>query len=131
MAAKRIVVQCIEIADTVGSLQALLTDAAEAGVDLQCFTAFSAGGGKGQVCLSAKEPAGLADCLKQTGIEATEAAGFIVGGDDTIGAAAKALKGLADAGINGKAGAAIVCGEQYHMLIVVDAADADAAVDVL
>ena len=131
MAAKRIIVQCIEIADTAGSLQALLADIAEAGVDLQCFTAFSAGGGKGQACLSAKEPAGLTDCLKQAEIEATEAAGFIVGGDDTAGAAAKALKGLADAGINGKAGAAMVCGEQYHMLIVVDAANGDAAAGVL
>jgi len=131
MAAKRIIVHCVEIEDNAGSLQKLLSQAAESGVDLQCFTAFSAGGGKGRVCLSAKDPAVLAECLEGLGIESTEAAGFIVGGDDTVGAAAEALKGLSEAGINGVAGAALVCAGQYHMLIVVDAADSDAAAESL
>jgi len=123
MAVKQITIHRLEIEDKPGSLQKLLADAASANVDLQCFAAFSAGGGRGRVYISAKSE----DAFKALGLEATAAAGFIVSGDDRVGAAAEALKGLAEAGINGVAGSAIVCGGQYCMLIVVDAADEAAA----
>jgi len=127
MAVKRITVHCLEIEDEPGSLQKLLAQAASANVDLLCFAAFSAAGGRGRVYLSAKAPQSLEACAQKAGIKATAAAGFIVGGEDKVGAAAESLKGLADAGINGVAGTAMVCDGQYHMLIVVDAADGDAA----
>lgn len=127
MAVKRISVHCVEIEDKPGSLQNLLEKAAAANVDLLCCAAFSAGAGRGRVYLSAKDPAALQACAQGAGIEATEAAGFIVSGQDKVGAAAEALKGLADAGINGIAGAAMVCNGQYQILIVVSAADGDAA----
>jgi hypothetical protein len=127
MAVKRIIVHCLEIEDKPGSLQKLLAKVASANVDLQCFTAFSAGGGRGQVYVSAKDPEAFKACAREAGIETTTAAGFIISGDDRVGAAAEALKGLADANISGVAGAAIVCDGQYHMLVVVDAADGDAA----
>ena len=120
---KRITVHYLEIEDKPGSLQELLTQAASANVDLMCFAAFSAGDGRGRVYVSAKDPG----AFKALGIEGTAAAGFIVGGEDKVGAAAESLKGLADAGINGVAGTAMVCDGQYQMLIVVDAADGDAA----
>jgi hypothetical protein len=129
--AERIVVHCVEIEDKAGSLQGLLSEAAEAGVDFQGFVACSVGGDKGCVCLAAKNPAALAVCAGEAGIEAKEMAGFIIAGDDKVGAASNALKGLADAGISGVAGAAIVCDGQYHMLIVVNAEDGDAAAGVL
>jgi len=127
MAVKRITVHCVEIEDKPGSLQNLLAKAASANVDLLCFAAFSAGGGRGHVCLGAKDPQTLEACAQEAGIETTAAVGFIVGDADKVGVAAAALKGLAEAGINGVAGAAIVCDGQYQMLIVVDAADGDAA----
>lgn len=127
MAVKRVSVYCVEIEDKPGSLQGLLAKAAEKGVDFECFAAFSAAGGRGQVCLAAKDPSVLSSCEKDACIEAKEAAGFIISGEDKVGAAAGALEGLAKAGINGVAGAAIVSGAQYQMLIVVAAADADAA----
>ena len=127
MAVKRITVHCVEIEDKPGSLQNLLAKAASANVDFLGFVAYSAGGGRGCVCLSAKDPQALEDCAQKAGIETTAAVGFIVSDDDKVGAAAEALKGLAAAGINGVAGAAIVSDGQYQMLIVVDAADADAA----
>ena len=64
-------------------------------------------------------------------MKTSAAAGFIIGGKDKVGAAAQSLKGLADAGINGVAGAAMVCDGQYQMLVVVDAADGDAAEEAL
>jgi len=131
MAVKRITVHCVEIEDKPGSLQELLGQAASANVDFLCFAAFSAGGGRGQVYLSAKDPAGLEACAKEAGVEVTAAAGFIISGEDKVGTAAESLKGLADAGINGVAGAAMVCDGQYQMLVVVDAADGDAAEEAL
>ncbi len=127
MAVKRIAVHCVEIEDKPGSLQKLLGQAASANVDLLCFAAFSAGGGRGRVYVSGNDPQTLEICAQKAAIEVTPAAGFIVSGDDKIGAAAEALKGLAEAGINGVAGAAMVCDGQYQMLIVVAAEHGDAA----
>jgi len=127
MAVKRISVHCVEIEDKPGGLQKLLEKAAAANVDFQCFTAFSAGGGMGRVCLSAKSGEALKTFAQGAGIEVTQAAGFVISSADKVGAAAEALKGLSDAGINGIAGAAMVCDGQYHMLVVVNAADGDAA----
>jgi len=131
MAAKRIAVHCVEIEDKPGSLQQLLDKAAAANVDFQGFTAFSAGAGRGQVYLSAKDPEALKACAEDAGLAAKEAAGFIISGPDKVGAAAADLKPLADAGINGVAGAAMVCDGEYQMLVVVGAADADAAAKAL
>ena len=131
MAVKRISVHCVEIADKPGSLQQLLEKAASGNVDFQGFAAFSAGGGRGQVYLSAKDPQTLEACARDVGVQLTEAAGFIISGADKVGVAAKDLKGLADAGINGIAGAAMVCEGQYQMLVVVNAADGDAAAKAL
>ena len=129
--AEKMAVHCVEIDDKAGSLQGLLEKIASAGVDLHCFMAFSTGGGKGRVCLGAKDPAALAACLAQEGVTATEMAGFVIDGDDEVGAAANVLKGLADAGISGVAGAAVVCDSKYRMGIVVNAADGDSAAEVL
>jgi hypothetical protein len=130
MAVKRITVQCVEIEDKPGSLQKLLAKIA-AKVDLLCFAAFSAGGGRGRLYLSAKDPNALEACARTAGIKASAAAGFIISGGDRAGAAGQSLKGLADAGINGVAGAAMVCDGQYQMLVVVEAADGDAAEEAL
>jgi len=131
MVVRRITVHCTEVEDKPGALQKLLTEAAEANVDLLCFAAFSAGTGRGKVYLSAKQPQALAKCAQKAGIKTTQAAGFIISGKDRVGAAAEALESLADANINGVAGAAMVCDGQYHMLIVVQASDADVAAEAL
>ena len=127
MAVKRITVHCVEIEDVPGSLHKLLSDIASKGVDLLCLAAASTGEGKGCVCLSGKDPAGLSSCLSDFGLSATEATGFIVSGDDKAGAAAEGLKPLAEAGINGVTGSAMVFEGQYQVLVVVKAADGDAA----
>src|SRR4030042_4646079 len=129
MAVKRITVHCVEIEDKPGSLQNLLAKIASAKVDLLCFAAFS-GGGRGRVYLSGKDPKALESCARTAGIKTSAATGFVTGGEDEVGAAGQSLKGLADAGINGVAGAAMVCDGQYHMLLMVEAADGDAAEEI-
>ena len=131
MAVKRITVRCVEIEDKPGSLQGLLAKISSANVDLLCLAVFSAGGGRGKVYLSAKDPEALAAFVRGAGIEASAAAGFMISGGDKVGAAGEALKGLAEANINGVAGAAMVCDGEYRMLVVVDAADGDGAGEVL
>lgn len=127
MAVQRISVVSVEIEDKPGSLQMLLAKIASAKVDLLCFAAYSAGGGRGRVYLSGKDPKALESCAQAAGIKTSSAAGFIIGGGDEVGAAGRVLKGLADAGVNGIAGAAMVCDGQYHMLLIVEVADGDAA----
>jgi hypothetical protein len=127
MAAKRITIHCLEIEDKPGSLYKFLSDAAHANVDMLCLTAFSMGFGRGRVCVSAKDPEALKRFAGEVGIDVTTEAGFMVSGEDKIGAAAEALKALAEVGINGVAGAAMVCDGHYQLLVVVGAGDADAA----
>lgn len=127
MAVKQITVHCLEIEDKPGSLQNLLGRAASANVDLLCFAAFSTGIGSGRVYVSAKDPDAFRASAQEAGFETTVAAGFIISGPDKVGAAAETLKSLANMSINGVAGSAMVCDGQYQMLVVVDAADGDAA----
>jgi hypothetical protein len=131
MAVKQIKVHCLEIEDKPGSLQGLLSQAASEGVDFQCFAAFSAGEGKGMVYLSAKDAGALEGCAAKSGLSVESAAGFIISGEDKVGAASEALKSLAEAGVNGVAGAAMVCDGEYQMLVVVSEADAGAAASAL
>ncbi len=132
MAVKQITVHCVEVEDKPGGLHALLDRAAQENVDFQCFVAFSTGQEKGKVYLSAKDPTTCQSCAEKAGITATEAAGFIISNDDKVGAAAENLKPLADAGISGIVGSAMVCCDgQYQLLIVVSAADGAAAAKAL
>lgn len=131
MGVKQIKVHRIEIEDTAGSLQRLLSQIALANVDLECFAAFSTGRNMGEVYVSSKDPRDFEAYASQTAIETKEARGFIIGGDNKVGAAAEALENLAQAGISGVAGAAMVMEGGYRMLVVVDASDGDEAARVL
>ncbi len=127
MAVKRIIVNSVDIEDKPGSLHKFLNKAASANVDLLCLAAFSVGRGKGRIYLSAKDQRIFEEFAKRSRIKTKAAAGFIISGDDEVGAAARALQTMAKAKISGLAGTAMACDGQYHMLIVVDAGDADAA----
>ena len=83
------------------------------------------------VYLSAKDSSSLEACAAKSGLSAESAAGFIISGEDKVGAASEALKSLGEAGVSGVAGAAMVCDGQYQMLIVVSEADAGAAASAL
>ena len=131
MAVKRITVHAVQIDDKPGSLQKLLAKAAAAGVDFNCLCACGCGGGKAMAYLSAKKPDALAAYAKKAGIKAAAMAGFMLGGDDRVGAVADVLKPLAAAAVSGIAAAAMVCDGGYGMIIIVNGADADAAASAL
>ncbi len=131
MAVKRISIHAVEIEDKPGSLQKLLARAAADGVDLNGLSVCTCGGGSAMAYLSAKNPEALKACAIKAGIEVKELAGFMLTGDDMPGAAAEALKPLADAGVNGVAASAMVCNGGYGMIIIVNVSDADAAAEAL
>jgi len=131
MAVKRIIVHSVEIEDQPGSLQKLFASAASANVDFSCAAAFSTGTGRGRVYINAKDPDAFRGCAQELGLEAAVMTGFLLSGEDRIGAGADALKGLAQAGINAVASAVMAFEEHYQMLIVLNAADGDEAQKVL
>jgi hypothetical protein len=96
-------------------------------VDYLCFAAFSCGSNRGRVVVSAKDPRTFETFAQEARIKATVATGFIVDGEDRLGAAAKAVAKLAENDIAGVAGAAMACDGRYQMLIVVDAKNAERA----
>ena len=125
MAVERIVVSALEVEDAPGSVHKLLSELAVADVDLRCAAGFSAGGGRGRIFLAAKNPQALEDYGEKASLQLSSMAGFVLSGDDEVGAGAAAVRPLADASINIRALTAAVCDEKYHLLIVVEAADAD------
>jgi hypothetical protein len=127
MSVKRVAVHCVDIEDKPGSLQKFLAQSSLSGVDYLCFSAFSCGDNHGRVYVSAKDPKSFEAFAKEARIKTTEATGFIIDGEDRIGAAANILKRLAEKDIRGITGAAMVCDNRYHLLVVVNAKDADRA----
>jgi len=127
MAVKRVVVHCVEIEDKPGSLHRFLSQSSLSGVDYLFFSAYSCGNNRGRVFVSAKAPESFETFAEEAKLKVSEAAGFIVSGMDRTGAAADVLKGLAENGINGLAGAAMVCDGRYQMLVVVDTGNAERA----
>jgi hypothetical protein len=127
MAVKRITVHCVEIEDKPGSLHRFLSQSSLTGVDYSCFSAFSCGNNRGRVFVSARDPRSFEAFAQEAKLKVTVATGFIVDGVDRAGAAADALKGLAENGIAGIAGTAMTCDGRYQMLVVVNAKDGDRA----
>jgi hypothetical protein len=127
MSVKRIAVHCVDIEDKPGSLQKFLAQSSMSGVDYLCFSAFSCSDNRSRIYVSAKDLKSFEDFVHEAEIKTTEAAGFIVGGEDHVGAAANAIKGLAEKDIRGITGAAMVCDNKYQLLVVVNAKDADLA----
>ena len=131
MAAKKITVHSVQIEDKPGSLFQLLAKAAAEGVDFNCLSACSCAGGAAMAYLSAKNPESLKAWANKAAVKLTEMAGFMISGEDKVGAAAEDLKPLADAEINGVAASAMICNLGYGMVVIVNAADADAAAEAL
>jgi hypothetical protein len=133
MAATQEKVYKIDIEDKPGALYELLAASAEAGVNISFLAAFSAGGGKGAAFIIAEKPEAIMYALKLKKKEPAveEYTGFLLRGDDRIGAGANLTKPLADGGINILLSAATIAAGEYQLLILVDPADAAEAAKLL
>ncbi|MEP7325184.1 MAG: hypothetical protein ABI836_04475 [Gemmatimonadota bacterium] len=91
----------------------------EAGVNLTAFSAFPAGGGKAQVDLVTDDLPGLRKVARRNGWRLKPVKrGFLVQGDDRIGAVHRVLAKLASARINAVAADAVTAGRgRYGMIL--------------
>ena len=105
---------------------AVLEALREAGVNLMAFSAFPAGGGKAQVDLVTDDMPGLRRVARKNGWRLKPAKrGFLVQGEDRVGAVHRHLQKLADAGINATAADAVTAGSgRYGMILWVKPKDA-------
>lgn len=91
----------------------------EAGVNLLAYTGFPASGGKAQIDLVSDDPSAVARVARRQGwrLSATKK-GFLVQGDDRVGAVQRQLQKLADGGINVIAADAVTAGKgRYGMIL--------------
>ena len=97
----------------------------EANVNLLAFSAFPAGGGKAQVDLITDDLAGVRRVARQNGWRVKPAKrGFLVQGEDRVGAVHRQLDKLADAGISVTAADAVTAGKgRYGMILWVKQKD--------
>jgi hypothetical protein len=91
----------------------------EAGVSLLAYTAFPARGGRAQVDLIAEDLGAIRRIARRNGWRLSDARkGFLVQGDDRVGAVHNHLKRLADQKINVTAADAVTAGKgRYGMLL--------------
>lgn len=127
MSVTRITMHSVDIEDKPGSLQKFLAQSSLSKVDYQCFAAFSLGNNCGRVFAGAKEPKVFEAFAKEAELDYRQVTGFILDGEDRIGAAADALKMLAENDVNEIAGSAMVFDGAYKMVVMVDSADAQRA----
>ncbi len=103
----------------------ILGELRAAGVDLQAFTGFPIGGSKAQVVLVSSDMAGVRRVARKQGWRLSKTKkGFLVQGDDQIGACHRVLAKLADRKINVTAVDAVAAGKgRYGMILWVKAKD--------
>jgi hypothetical protein len=91
----------------------------EAGVNLLAYTAFPTRGGRAQVDLIAEDLGAIRRIARRNGWRLSDARkGFLVQGDDRVGAVHNHLKRLADQKINVTAADAVTAGKgRYGMLL--------------
>ncbi len=91
----------------------------EAGVNLLAYTGFPAGGGKAQIDLVSDDLSGVKRVARQQGWRLSAVKkGFVVQGEDRVGAVQRHLQKLADGGVNVIAADAVTAGKgRYGMIL--------------
>jgi len=108
-----------------GQGAAILAALRDAGVDLLAYSGFPAGGGKSQIDLVSDDMAGIGRAARKHGWRLSRAKrGFLIQGDDKVGAVHRQLKKLADARINVTAADAVTAGKgRFGMILWVKSKD--------
>jgi len=127
--AKQVVVFKLKIQDTPGVLANMLEQGSNFGLDLEAACAAGCEGGEAVLFAVPKDETIGRQVASAGGQPVEECAGFLLEGDDRVGAGAAALKPLGN--INLLACAALVSGGRYQTLVVVENKDAAAAAKAL
>jgi hypothetical protein len=108
-----------------GQGAAMLSALREAGIDLLAYTGFPVGGGRAQIDLVSDDLAGIRRLARAQGWRlSAPKRGFLIQGEDKVGAVQRHLQRLADARINVTAADAVTAGKgRYGMILWVKAKD--------
>ena len=108
-----------------GQGAAILSAVREAGIDLLAYTGFPVGGGRAQIDLVSDDLAGIRRVARARGWRlSAPKRGFLIQGEDKVGAVQRHLQRLADARINITATDAVAAGNgRYGMIMWVKAKD--------
>ncbi|MGH8727344.1 MAG: hypothetical protein ACREV9_04120 [Burkholderiales bacterium] len=116
-----------EISNKPGEGVRVLKQLREANVNLLAFTAFPSGQ-QAQVDFVPEKTAALTDAAKQLGLKLSpKKTGFLLEGDDQVGALNDTLEKLAKAGINVTAMDAVATGRRFGAIFWVKPEDVDKA----
>jgi len=115
----------VMVPNRAGKGAAVLERLRAAGVDLVAYSGFPGAGGKAQIDLVTDDLAGLRRAAKESGWKLSAVKkGFLVQGDDRIGAVHRHLARLGDAGVSIVAADAVAAGEgRYGMILWVKGKD--------
>jgi hypothetical protein len=98
---------------------AVLGELRDAGVNLLAFSGFPIGGGKAQLDLVSDDMAGVRRVARKNGWRLSKTKkGFLVQGDDRVGACHRQLQKLADQKINVTAADALAAGKGRYAMIL-------------
>jgi hypothetical protein len=103
----------------------VLTELADAGIDLLACSGFPVGGGRSQLDLVLEDMGPLRRLARRNGWRLSKVKkGFLIQGTDRVGAVQRHLQKLADAGVNVTAADAVTAGQgRYGMLLWVKPRD--------
>ncbi len=103
----------------------ILSEIAEAGINLLAYSGFPAGGGKSQLDLVVEDVGPLRRVAQRNGWRLSKVKkGFLIQGTDQVGAVHRHLQKLSEAGINITAADAVAAGQgRYGMLLWVKPRD--------
>ncbi len=122
----------VEVPDKAGEGVRVLAALKEAGVNLLNFTAFPGAGGKSQLDLVVDDAGALTKAAKNAGITLSpKKQAFFVQGQNRAGAAAEALRKLADARVNVRAANGSAGQGGFGMIVWVAPSDYAAAAKAL
>ncbi len=119
MSARKVSYVVLKVPSRAGQAAGILGALAEGGVNLQAFTGFPDRGGKAQVDLVTDDLAGVRRVARKHGwrVSATKR-GFLVQGQDRVGAVHRELKKLAAKGVNVTAADAVSAGQRRFGMIL-------------
>ena len=123
----------VTVPSRAGQGEKILNELKEAGINLLAFSGFPLKGGKSQVDLVSDNTAGIRRLAKKNGWRLSQTKkGFLVRGNDELGAVHKIMKKLADVKINVTAADAVAAaGGRYAMIMWVKPKDYTRAARIL
>jgi hypothetical protein len=122
---RKVTYSYVKVPSRPGQGARILAGLKEAGVNLLAYSGFPAGGGKAQIDLVSSDLGAISRVARKQGWRLSKTKkGFLVQGEDKVGAVQRHLQKLATGGVNVTAADAVTAGKgRYGMILWVKAKD--------